>query len=158
SRERRLCHSDDDRGVVWRAETRHVRLKPRGQLGQHLYVEILALQVFCDGFWDEVELLSQFQAAEEGPQQEQAPDGETKDWHASIHEHITSLVHVPGFVKPGRVKNCSSDWCENLLWDAVFGGSWSMSKINRFRPVTRAVDISAANAIQFDRHHRSTGA
>ena len=110
SRERRLCNSDDE----------------------HLYVEILALQVFCDGFWDEVELLGQFQAAEERPQQEQAPDGEAKDWHASIHEHITSLVHVPGSVKLGRVKNRSSDWCANPLWDAALGGTSGVSKINYF--------------------------
>src|SRR5262249_31102359 len=148
SRERRLCNSGEDRGVVWRAETRHVRLQPRGQLGQHLYVEILALQVFCDGFWDEVELLSQFQAAEERPQQEQAPDGEAKDWHASIHEHRTSLVHDPGSVKPGRVKNRSSDWCTNPLWDAALGGTSGVSKINSFRTTSRKNGLSPSLCVE----------
>lgn len=57
----------DYRGVAWRAKAWHVRLQPRGQLCQRLFVEILVLLVFCGGFWDGVYLFSQFQAAKAKP-------------------------------------------------------------------------------------------
>src|SRR5262245_25345499 len=93
-----FCNLCSTRSATWCLKTRNVRLQPGGKLHQCVCGYVLVLLIFSGSFRDDVELLSQFEAAKEHPQREKTPENGAKEWCSRDHRLRKTVVEFLGSV------------------------------------------------------------